>query len=286
MNTTLPVAVIGGGPVGLAAAAHLVSRGETPLVFESGSTVGASVQRWGHVRIFSPWRYDLDPVAAGLLAATGWERPPDDEFPTGRDLVERYLTPLAELPAIRPHLRLGTRVVGVSRLGLDRTKTADRSRAPFVLRVQKDGEETDVLARAVIDASGTYESPNPLGASGLAALGESAARDHVQYAIPDVLGQDRSRYAGRRVLVVGSGHSAFGVLLDLLRLRDEHPHTRVFWAVRRDSLDRVFGGGAADQLEERGRLGSRVQSLVAQAPSASSPACASRASSGPGTASW
>jgi thioredoxin reductase len=161
-------------------------------------------------------------------------------------------------------LRFGTRVVGVSRRGLDRTKTAGREDAPFVLRVEERGVECDVLARAVIDASGTYETPNPLGASGLPAMGEAAARNHIHYGIPDVLERDRSRFARRRVLVVGSGHSAFGVLLDLAELREKSPGTEVSWAVRRPSLDRVFGGGSADQLAERGRLGERMRVLVEQ----------------------
>jgi glycine/D-amino acid oxidase-like deaminating enzyme len=75
----LPVVVIGAGPVGLAAAAHLVSRGETPLVLEAGQSAGASIRAWGHVRLFSPWRYVVDAVAADLLAASGWTPPSPDE---------------------------------------------------------------------------------------------------------------------------------------------------------------------------------------------------------------
>jgi thioredoxin reductase len=262
MPVGLPVAVIGAGPVGLAAAAHLVARGETPLVLEAGASAGASVLKWGHVRIFSPWRHNVDPASAALLEASGWVRPPDGDYPTGQELVERYLAPLAALPALAPHLRLHTRVLGVTRRGLDRTKTAARADAPFVLRVTTDGVESEILARAVIDASGTYESPNPLGGHGLPAVGETAVADHIFYGIPDVLGRDRRRYAGRRVLVVGSGHSAFGVLLDLAELAEAEPGTRITWAIRRASIDGLFGGGAKDQLEERGRLGSRMRALA------------------------
>jgi glycine/D-amino acid oxidase-like deaminating enzyme len=260
----LPVAVIGAGPVGLAAAAHLLAKGETPVVLEAGEAAGASVRKWGHVRIFSPWRYNVDRASAALLEAAGWVRPPDDAHPTGHELVDRYLAPLAALPAIRPHLRLRTRVLGVSRLGLDRTQTSGRGQVPFVLRVESGGRESDVLARAVIDASGTYESPNPLGANGLPAVGESALADRIVYGIPDVLGRDRERYAGRRVLVVGSGHSAFNVLLDLATLAEDEPTTRVVWAIRRSAIDGLFGGGERDQLEERGRLGRRMRELAAR----------------------
>jgi pyridine nucleotide-disulfide oxidoreductase len=254
--------VIGAGPVGLAAAAHLLAKGETPLVLEAGETVGASVRKWGHVRIFSPWRYDVDEASAALLEASGWVRPDGDAHPTGRELVERYLEPLSALPAMRPHLRLRTRVRGVSRVGLDRTKTVGRGDVPFVVRVETDGVESELKARAVIDASGTYETPNPLGATGLPAMGEGSVAGRVFYGIPDVLAAHRSRYAGRRVLVVGSGHSAFNVLLDLATLAAEEPATRIVWAIRRATIDGIFGGGTNDQLEERGRLGSRVRELV------------------------
>lgn len=262
MSETLPVAVIGAGPVGLAAAAHLLARGETPLVLEAGERAGASIVKWGHVQIFSPWRYNVDRAAASLLEAAGWVRPPAEVHPTGREFVEQYLQPLAALPAIQPHLRLRTRVVAVSRRGLDRTKTNSRGDAPFVLRVETEGRQTDVLARAVIDASGTYESPNPLGGNGLPAVGEERLADRVFYGIPDALGRDRARFAGQRVLVVGSGHSAFNVLLDLAALSEKAPQTRLVWAVRRPAIDGLFGGGGQDQLEERGRLGQRMKDLA------------------------
>jgi thioredoxin reductase len=260
----LPVAVIGAGPVGLAAAAHLVLKGERPLILEAGPAVGASVRKWGHVRIFSPWKHNVDAASAVLLEGSGWKRPPDTEHPTGDELVDRYLLPLGEHPAIRSHLRLGTRVSAVSRQGVDRTKTTGREDRPFVLRVESGGVESDVLARAVIDASGTYETPNPLGANGLRAIGEAAHAHRIFYGIPEVLGADRPRYANRRVLVVGSGHSAFNVLLDLATLIEAAPDTIVHWAIRRETMGDLFGGGTKDQLEERGRLGQRMRALVGQ----------------------
>jgi hypothetical protein len=128
--------------------------------------------------------------------------------------------------------------------------------------VLSDGIESEILARAVIDASGTYDGPNPVGAGGTHALGERAAADRIFYGIPDVLGTQRARYAGRRVLVLGSGHSAFNVLLDLATLADGHAETRITWAIRRESPGTLFGGGANDQLPERGRLGQRVREML------------------------
>jgi hypothetical protein len=208
------------------------------------------------------WTYNTDPVSVELLASSGWTPPPADAFPTGRDVVTQYLAPLAQHPRIAPHLWLNTRVIGVSRVGVDRTKTADRERRPFVLRVERDGQEQDVLAKAVIDASGTWRVPNPLGANGQKAIGERAAAPAIFYGMPDVLGELRARYSGKRVLVVGSGHSAMNALLDLEQLATQEPSTRLLWAVRRSRIDGIFGGGKNDQLPERGRLGTRLRELV------------------------
>ena len=259
----LPVAVIGGGPVGLAAAAHLLARGEEPLVFEAGAQVGANIRQWGHVRLFSPWSYVVDKASAALLEETGWERPDANDYPTGRDLVERYLEPLAATPELAGRIRLGSRVVAVARLDRDRMKTEGRESSPFLVRVRKaDGSEEEVLASAVIDASGTWHQPSPMGASGVPAMGESAAAARIFYGIPDVAGVDRARYAGRRTAVVGSGHSAFNALIELVNLAREVPGTAVLWVVRRPSLDKVFGGGSKDTLSARGELGIRLRQLV------------------------
>ncbi|MDP8924621.1 MAG: NAD(P)-binding protein, partial [Chloroflexota bacterium] len=161
--SSLPVAVIGAGPVGLAAAAHLVRRGERPPVLEAAESVGASVLAWGHVRLFSPWGFNVDPAAAALLAETGWVSPAAEALPTGRELVDQYLAPLARHPRLAPAIRLGARVLSVTRPGYDKLKSPGRADAPFVLHVRaSDGSEDLVPARAVIDAAGTWTGPNPL----------------------------------------------------------------------------------------------------------------------------
>ena len=261
--TRLPVAVIGAGPIGLAAAVHLLEKGEAPLVFEAGSAVGTSIREWGHVRLFSPWRYLVDPAARRLLEPTGWTMPNEDHLPTGNELVEQLLEPLAAHPAIAPHVRLGRRVTAVSRRGYDKVKSAGRDATPFELLVRTtDGTVERILARAVIDASGTWYAANPLGAAGLVAEGEAEHASRIRYGIPDVRGRERVRYAGRRTLVVGSGHSAFNALLDLAALADEAPGTEVVWAIRRPDVGLMFGGGGKDQLEARGALGTRLEALV------------------------
>jgi hypothetical protein len=130
------------------------------------------------------------------------------------------------------------------------------------LRVERDGVEERHFARAVIDASGTWTRPNPLGAGGLAAVGERALADRIAYGIPDVLDADRDRYAGRRVLVVGSGHSALNAVLDLAALRRDEVRTEIVWAIRGVDVGTSLGGGATDQLPARGALGRAVRRLL------------------------
>src|SRR4051794_24829867 len=256
------VAVIGAGPVGLAAAAHLLARGLEPRVFEAGDAVGASIREWGHVRVFSPWEFNVDPVAAELLERHGWTRPAPDGYPTGAELVGRYLEPLASTPEIASRLQLRARVTGVTRHGVDKLKDAGRDDAPFELVIEHEGDERRELFSAVIDASGTWTHPNPVGAGGLPAAGERKHADRIAYGIPDVLDSDRARYAGKRVLVVGSGHSAFNAILDLVALRDSEPTTEIAWAIRGSAPGRKYGGGGDDQLPERGALGASVRGLV------------------------
>jgi thioredoxin reductase len=259
-----PVVVIGAGPVGLAAAANLTAYGLPVLVLEAGQRVGAAMREWGHVRTFTPWRYLVDPAAEKLLAPTGWTRPDDDLAPSGAEIVRDYLEPLAAV--LGPYVVTGARVEAVARRGLDKARSLDREQQPFVVRVRDatTGEVTDLTARAVVDASGTWRSRNPLGAAGLPAAGEADAEraGFLTGALPDVLGRDRGRFAGRRTLVVGMGHSAANTLLDLARLARDEPGTEVGWAIRRRDVQRLYGGEQTDQLPARGRLGSDLHALV------------------------
>jgi thioredoxin reductase len=215
------------------------------------------------VRLFSPWKYLTDPVSRALLEPTGWTMPDAEALPTGGELVEGFLRPLASLPALASNIRLGHRVTAVARRGFDRMKTPGRDSTPFELVVQTaDGVEVRVQARAVIDASGTWSTPNPAGANGLPVPGEAELTAKIRYGIPDVLGLERHRYAGKRVLVLGSGHSAFNALLDLSTLRYEEGAGEVIWAMRRTDVRQLFGGGPNDKLEARGELGSRLKTLI------------------------
>jgi len=213
--------------------------------------------------MFSPWRYDIDPAAKRLLSGTGWNAPEPDQFLTGAELYERYLEPLANRTPLAAHIRTGSPVVGVARKGFDKVQSRDRDTAPFDVRYLSDRGPQSLTADAVIDTTGTWHSPNPAGASGLPAIGENAAQDRIAYGMPDVLGGARSRYAGRRIAVVGAGHSAIGTLLDLARLKTEAPGTEILWLLRSADPARSFGGGAADQLAARSELGTAFRALIA-----------------------
>lgn len=262
-NDSLPIAVIGAGPVGLAAAANLVERGLQPLILEAGTRVAASMWDWGHVRLFTPWSFLLDPAGVRLLEAnTAWQAPDGEYVPYANELVAQYLEPLAALPELAPHIKLDHTVVSVSRDGHDRMKDGARNDAPFLLVVDTPKGAQRMKVGAVIDASGTWTTPNPLGAGGVMADGEQDFQENVRYGMPDVLGKERARYLGKRILVVGSGHSAIGSVLNLAKLAEEAPGTSVHWAVRRTDPSTLWGGGAADEIVERGALGTRVHEAV------------------------
>jgi hypothetical protein len=257
------VAVIGAGPVGLAAAAHVLERGMSPVVLEAGPEAAHAVRQWQHVQLFSPWEYNVDKAAARLLTPTGWNSPDPSAYPTGGELLDRYLMPLATRTPLREVIRTSSRVSAISRVGFDKAKTRGREQAPFEIRYQ-NGKGPEVLrADAVIDTSGTWFSPNPAGRNGLPAIGERECAGHIAYGMPDLRGADRARYAGKTVAVLGAGHSAVGTLIDLVHLADEAPGTQGIWLLRGADPAKAFGGGRNDKLAARGELGSAFAALVA-----------------------
>ncbi|WP_193103563.1 FAD-dependent oxidoreductase [Brachybacterium sp. FME24] len=261
----LPLVVIGAGPAGLAAAAHAQQRGMKVVVLEAGDRAGANVREWGHIRLFSPWSELVDPAAQQLLGGLGWAAPDASAYPTGEDWSRDYLQPLADALDTTDDvsLRYGARVIGVSRQGRDRVIDSGRDAEPFVIQVQIPTGIERVRALAVIDASGTWGSPNPLGGDGLPAIGEAAATNRINSRVPNLRdGSVREQFAGRHVVVAGTGASAQTALVELAALAEAEPSTRVSWLVRRSSTKEAFGGGDNDQLVARGALGSRARHAV------------------------
>jgi len=266
----LPTVVIGAGPIGLAAAAHLLERGLDPLLLERGDQAGTAVRAWGHVRLFSRWSELVDPAARRLLVRVGWVEPEPSRYPTGAEWAELYLQPLAD--ALGDRVRYGQTVTGVARAGRDRVVDSGRQEQPFTVHLQDGaGRAQRLSALAVIDASGTWGRPNPLGSDGYPADGEHGPviADHVSYRVPNLAGPDGAdpgdgaRYGGKRTAVVGSGHSAQTALVALATLAEEVPGTTAVWVLRRRAVDNAFGGGDADRLPARGALGVRAREAVA-----------------------
>ncbi|HEY3794618.1 MAG TPA: NAD(P)-binding domain-containing protein [Bradyrhizobium sp.] len=263
MSETKTVAIIGAGPVGLAAAAHVLERGMTPVMLEAGPEPAHAVRQWQHVQLFSPWEYNVDKAAERLLSSIGWNSPDPHVYPTGAKLIERYLDPLATRTSLADAIRTSSRVTAIGRVGFDKAKTKGREKAPFEIRYQ-NGKGPDTLrADAVIDTSGTWSSPNPAGANGLPAIGESELGARIAYAMPDIRGAARDRYAGKTVAVLGAGHSAIGTLAELAHLQEQAPRTEVVWLLRGNDPSKAFGGGANDKLAARGELGAAFAALVA-----------------------
>ncbi len=252
-----PVAILGAGPVGLAAAAHLATAGEAFIILEKGTDVAENIKSWQHVRLFSPWQYNVDKAAKQLLLAAGWEMPQEDRLPTGQELREAYLQPLANVPEIKPFISFNTTVVGISKKNHDKMKSARRSEAPFVIYTEQNGESKRILARAVIDATGTWASPNPVHADNVWTSAEQKLAVKIFYGIPNV-DSLQERYTGKRIAVVGGGHSAINTILELEKLEA----VEITWILRKKRVEDAYGGEEKDALAARGELGSRIHALV------------------------
>ena len=175
--------------------------------------------------------------------------------------VEQYLSPLSEVPEIKKALYVNTKVIGIARKGLDKVKDKNRENLPFEIYVEQNEKPRIFKAKAVIDATGTWSNPNPVLSSGIWTSSESSLKNKVFYGIPDVF-TNRSRYAGKKVMVVGSGHSSINAILDFGKLSEEEPSTEIIWVIRKEKIQDVYGGQEKDGLPARGELGIRVQKLV------------------------
>ncbi|MEO9801938.1 MAG: NAD(P)-binding domain-containing protein [Reichenbachiella sp.] len=259
----LPIAIIGAGPIGLAAAAHLSQKGQPFIIFEAGNQIAANIRSWEHVAMFSPWKYNIDSASSEILSRYDWTKPDRNNIPTGRELIEQYLIPLSETDEIKPHIRLNSKVISISRKRINKIKNYGRETAPFVLHVQSEGYSVvAAYARAVIDASGTWQNPTPMGSAGLPVSGELEYKDHIHYGIPDILGTHSDRYLTKNVAVIGSGHSAINALLELADLKKQSPTMKLFWILRKSNVSDAYGGLDNDELPGRGRVGQRVKELV------------------------
>lgn len=260
------IAILGAGPTGLEAALAAAEGGFPFTVYEAAPEVAGNIRSWGHVRLFTPWEMNVSPRMRRHLEAAGVEVPDGAECPTGRDLADRLLAPIAALPSVAPHLRLGTRVLAIGREGLlkhEEIATEERGRRPFrLLLSDASGREWTERANVVIDATGTYGHPNTLGDGGIPAPGErslDSLEKAIRRHIPD-FSREAEEWAGRTVLLAGAGHSAQTAARDLAELARQAPGTRVIWALRNPSP--AWGTHEGDPLPERARLAAEAQALA------------------------
>lgn len=241
LETPARIAVLGAGPVGLEAALYARYLGYEVEIFERGQ-VAEQVRQWGHVRMFTPFALNRSPLGLAAMKAqdAAWTAPADDELLTGQEYAERYLLPLAHSDLLVDSLHEHTEVLAIGRDGYSKNEPISleqREEPDLRLLVgstlsDEQGHQRFVTFDAVIDASGTYGQPNWLGHGGIPAIGEIGARIHIDYGLPDVLGKRHAEFAGRNILLVGSGHSAAVSLAALAELAAHAPDTWVTWISR------------------------------------------------------
>lgn len=257
----LPIAIIGAGPIGLAAAAHLVEHKQAFILLEAGHEVAHNIRTWGHVTLFSPWRYNINKAAKAILDASDWEEPNLDTLPTGHELIDLYLKPLSNLMQIKPHIQLNSKVVGISRQFNEKMETKNRVEQSFIIYIEQENDIRMIEARAVIDVTGTWGNPNPANSTGIWLQNEKALANHIEYGIPSI-NTNTKRYANKKIAVIGGGHSAINTLLALAELQEENPVTKLVWIMRKKSVEEAYGGEEKDALAARGALGVRIRELV------------------------
>ena len=268
IDTPARIAVLGAGPIGLEAALYARFLGYDVDIYERGGPC-ENILGWGRVRLFSP--FGLNRSTLGLAAIRAqtptWEAPDDEALLTGRQTVERYFLPLSQTDLLAESLHEKTEVVAIGRedrLKGDLVGDASRADTSFcILTCDGNGKEHTHSSDVVIDATGTYGHPNWLGQGGIPAVGEHAAQKDIEYRLPDILGEDRSRYALKHVLLVGSGYSAATSVVALAELAGEVQGTQITWVTRcragSDPIARIGG----DRLAERERLAQAANRLAA-----------------------
>lgn len=263
------VAVLGAGPIGLEAALYAAKLGLAVTVYERGR-VGEHVQRWGHVRLFSPFGMNSTSLGRAAILADNakHEFPNDADCITGKDHVARYLEPLAKSSALRDCLRLDTQLLHVGKHGLlkdDSPGDSKRGQEPFRLLIrQGKNREEAVEADVVLDCTGTYGQHRWLGDGGIPAIGETAAELLIAYGLDDILGERRNHYAGKNVVVIGAGYSAATTVCNLTTLAQDRLDTWTVWLARTSGtqpLKRIPN----DPLKERDRLAQKANTLATRA---------------------
>ena len=206
--------------MGLAAAAHVLERGMTPIVLEAGDHAGHAVRQWRHVQLFSPWEYNVDKAAARLLSATGWNSP-DPDLPDRRGIARAVSRTARQQDRACGHIQTSSRVTDQPRRFRQDQDQGPRH-APFEIRYQ-NGKGPETLGRCGDRRLGHMAFAQSRRRKRTACDRRARCREHIAYGMPDILGKDRARYAGKTVAVLGAGHSAIGTLTELAGSRTKRP---------------------------------------------------------------
>ncbi len=263
------IAIIGAGPIGLEAALYARLRDFEVVIVEKGA-VAENVRSWGHVRLFSPFGINSSEWGRGALPEV--DLPASDSLLTGFEFFEQYLHPLSQHSHLQGCIQENTRVLTIGKRHLwkgDAIGSRARLEAPFMLLTEsaQNGEQV-VEADFVLDCSGTFGNHNWLGDGGVPAIGERQLSERIDYCLPNITGQDRSRFAGRRTLVVGSGYSAATAIVALGSLHEQDDDTEVFWMTRKtgetplSSIEEDTLCGRADLTAKANELASNAASKI------------------------
>lgn len=260
------IAILGAGPIGLEAGLYARQLKLPFTIYEQGR-IGEHVWRWGHVKLFSPFSMNATSLGRKAISAVDMDHdfPAEDACISGREHVERYLLPLADL--MRERIRTETRVISIGRAGyLKQEAPGDpaRGKQPFVILVRDKGGDRFEQAEIILDCTGTYSHHRWLGPGGIPAIGESQAEPHIAYHLVDVLGDAKRDYINKSILVIGAGYSAATTVSNLAKLAEEHNTTWTTWVARgprTSPLKRI----ANDPLRERDRLAAHANNLATRA---------------------
>ena len=245
--------VVGAGPIGLEIGLRLIEQAYEVTIFEKGR-IGEHIRQWSHVRFFSPLGMNLTPR---MRKAMETELPADDSLLTGSEFVPLVLEPLARSTALRDRILTGRRVTAISRSGLGKMGLPNhplRSERSFRLMVEdSEGRESIHEADLVFDASGVYSQANWAGTAGMPAPGERALENRIVRHLRDFDGEDMQRWSGKKILLIGHGHSAANAVVALSKVLKKNPATQLLWAVRSDKT-KPATEVPDDPLVERGYI--------------------------------
>ena len=264
MAKSLPrLAILGAGPIGLEAA-HYARALKYPFILIERSRPADFVQRWGHVRMFTPFSMNATPLGLKTIksAKSAHVLPRDDAVTTGRELVEAYLAPLAEL--LQPDMHSRRRCCTWAGRACSRKMTSaarNGPKLPFVCCC--------ATRKGNASSRPTSSSIAPAPTASIAGSAKAASRPWAKrprsrtspMASRTCLETKKIHYANKNILVVGGGYSAATTVCNLAQLGQEAASTWVVW-IARSSGSQPLRRVPQDPLRERDRLAAQANNIA------------------------